>query len=146
MLHFSGDILLFSWIQTCLIKNTSWILRNFLVASVVALSIFIFYLKYFSIFPLNFLCMQIKLKLFSPDIVSALENKKLLSYFRVYRKSSTSAQSDGWITTDRLWYSGPWKYNFCIDNHFENWLEWFEAASQKVFWEVDVSKMLRNVF
>ena len=42
------------------------------------------------------------MKLFSPDIVSALENKKLLSYFRVYRKSSTSAQSDGWITTDRL--------------------------------------------
>ena len=38
--------------------------------------------------------MQTKLELFSPEIVSAFENKELLSQ-RVYRKSATSAQTDG---------------------------------------------------
>ena len=44
--------------------------------------------------------MQVKSELFSPEIVSALENKKLLSHFRVYRKSATSAKTYGWIMTD----------------------------------------------
>ena len=44
--------------------------------------------------------MQIKLELFSPEIVPALENKELLGQFRVYRKSATNAQTDGRITTD----------------------------------------------
>ena len=44
--------------------------------------------------------MEIKLELFSPEIVSALENEELLSHFRVYRKIATSAPTDRWITTD----------------------------------------------
>ena len=39
--------------------------------------------------------MQTKLKLFSPEIVSALENKELPSHFRTYRKSAASSQTDG---------------------------------------------------
>ena len=52
--------------------------------------------------------MQIKLELFSPEIVSAVENKELLSHFRIYRKSAASAQTDGWKKpTNR--YSGKRK-------------------------------------
>ena len=52
----------------------------------------------------DFLCLQVKLELFSPEIVSALENKELLSYFRVCRKIA-SAQMDGRITTDGPLYT-----------------------------------------
>ena len=66
----------------------------------VSLSVCIVYLKFCCIFPESFSCMQIKLELFSPEIVPALENKELLGQFRVYRKSATNAQTDGRITTD----------------------------------------------
>ena len=45
-----------------------------------------------------------KLELILPEIVYALENKELLSHFRVYRKSATNAQIDGRIATDGLLY------------------------------------------
>ena len=60
--------------------------------------------------------MQMKLELFSTEIASAMENKDLLSLFRVYKKSATSAQTDGWITTDGPFYTGGFCYisiNFC---------------------------------
>ena len=44
--------------------------------------------------------MQIKFELSSPGKVSALENKKLLSNIRAYRKSATSPQMDVGITMD----------------------------------------------
>ena len=50
--------------------------------------------------------MQTKLELFSPDVVSASENKELLSYFIVYKKSATSAQTEVQITTDGSLYTG----------------------------------------
>ena len=57
--------------------------------------------------------MQTKLELFSPEIDSALENKELPSckncHFRVNRKSTTSAQTDGRIVIhnlDSLKYDG----------------------------------------
>ena len=43
---------------------------------------------------------SIKLELFSHEIIYALENNKLLNHFKVYRKSATSAQTNGRITTD----------------------------------------------
>ena len=52
------------------------------------------------------ICMQNKLELFSTEIASGLENKELLSHFRVYRKISTSAQTDERITTDEPLYTG----------------------------------------
>ena len=60
----------------------------------VELSVCIFFMKFYWFFPESFHCMQTKLELFSPEIVSAFENKELLSQ-RVYRKSATSAQTDG---------------------------------------------------
>ena len=45
------------------------------------------------------------MELFSPEIVSVLENKELLSHFRVYGKSATSAQTDRRITTDEPLYT-----------------------------------------
>lgn len=47
----------------------------------------------------SFIGRQIKLE-FSPEITSALENKKLLSHFRVFSKRATSAQTDAQVTTD----------------------------------------------
>ena len=52
----------------------------------VALGTSIFYLKFCYIFPKCFFFMQLKLELFSPEIVSALKNKELLSGFRVHKK------------------------------------------------------------
>ena len=52
----------------------------------VALSVCVFYLVICCIFPESFPCIQIKLELFSFKIVSAVENKELLSHFRVYKK------------------------------------------------------------
>ena len=57
----------------------------------IAPSVCIFYLKSCCTFPKRFLGKQIKFELISPKIVYALENKELLSHFRVYRKSATSA-------------------------------------------------------
>ena len=37
--------------------------------------------------------MQLKLELFSLEVISALENKELLSHFRVHRKRGTIAQT-----------------------------------------------------
>ena len=62
------------------------------VALFVALNHCISYLKFCCIFPERYLCMQRKLELFSPKIVSALEYKEKLSLFTVYRKSGTSVQ------------------------------------------------------
>ena len=70
------------------------------VALFVALSVCIFYFKICCIFPENFLSMEIKLELFSPEIVSYLQNKELVSHFRVYGKSAVSVQTARWITTD----------------------------------------------
>ena len=50
--------------------------------------------------------MQTKLELFSTEILSALENKEILSYFRVHRKSATSAQTDGLVVTNEMLYTG----------------------------------------
>ena len=48
--------------------------------------------------------MQTKLELFSPEIVSAFENKELLSQ-RVYRKSATSEKrTDGPLYTQLINY------------------------------------------
>ena len=59
----------------------------------------------------SFLSMQIKLELFSPEIVSAVENKELLSHFRVHRKSAASAQTDGWKKTNEpLFWQKKVKY------------------------------------
>ena len=49
--------------------------------------------------------MQIKLELFSPEIVFPMEIKELLSHFRVCRKCATSAQTDAWIPTDGPLYA-----------------------------------------
>ena len=48
--------------------------------------------------------MQIKLELFLPEIVSALEINELLNHFRVYKKRATKAQTGGQITTDGQCY------------------------------------------
>ena len=29
--------------------------------------------------------------------------------------------------------------------YFGNWVEWLEASSQKVLWEIEASKMLKNI-
>ena len=50
--------------------------------------------------------MQIRFELFSPEIISTLEKKELLSLFRIYRKNTTSAQMDGRITKDGPLYAG----------------------------------------
>ena len=76
----------------------------------VALVFVYFALKLCNIFAESFLCMQVKLELFSPEIASALENIKLLSHFRIYRKSAESAQTDQRITTDRPLYTGVCLY------------------------------------
>ena len=60
-----------------------------------AISVCIFYMKFCCIFVEGFFRIQIKVELFSPEIVPTLENKELLSHFRVHRKSSTSARTDG---------------------------------------------------
>ena len=80
--------------------------ENFLLHFFVAPSVCIFYLKFCCIFSENFPCMQIKLELLSPEIVSALKNKEMLSIFRVYRKNTTSSQMDGQITKNRPLYTG----------------------------------------
>ena len=72
----------------------------------VVLSICTLYLKFCCIFSESFLCMQIKLALFSPEIVSALENKELQSHFRVYGKCATSTQTDRRIAADESLYTG----------------------------------------
>ena len=76
------------------------------VAPIVAQSVFIFYKKFCWVFPKLLFCKQVKLELLSPEIVSPLENKELLSHFRVYRKSATSEQIDRQISTDRPLYNG----------------------------------------
>ena len=69
----------------------------------VALSVCTFYLTFYCIFPEIFIRMQMKLELFSPEIVSVLGNKEQLSHFRVHTKSVTRAQTGGQIMTeDRL--------------------------------------------
>ena len=60
-------------------------------ALLIALNVCTFYLKFFCIFREIYFCMQIELKLSSLEIVSALENKELLSHIRVYRKSNKGA-------------------------------------------------------
>ena len=60
----------------------------FFVELFVALIVYIIYLKFCPIFSEPFLCMQIKLELFSPEIVFVLEKQELLSHFRGYRKSA----------------------------------------------------------
>ena len=60
-----------------------------------ATSVCIFYMKFNSVFAEGFLHMQTKLELFSPEIVPTLENKELLSHFRIHRENSASAQMDG---------------------------------------------------
>ena len=45
------------------------------------------------------------MELFSPEIVF-LENKELLSHFRVYRKITTIAQTEGEITKEGPLYTG----------------------------------------
>ena len=84
------------------------------VALFVGLSVCMFHLKFFCISE-SFICMQIKLELFSPGIASALENKVLLSLFRVYRKSSTSAQKIGRTTKDEPLYTGT---NFLLSSFY----------------------------
>ena len=62
-------------------------------------------MKFCWVSPKRLFCMQIKLELLSPDIVSALE-KELLSHFTVIEKSALIVQTDGRITTDRPLYTG----------------------------------------
>ena len=50
------------------------------LAFFVGLIVCIFYLKFCCIFPESFLYMQIKSELLSPEIVSVVENKELLSH------------------------------------------------------------------
>ena len=76
------------------------------VALFLALRACIFRWTFCCIFLESFLCTQIKLELFSPEIVSALENKELLSHLRVCRKNTTIAQTGGGITTDGPLYTG----------------------------------------
>ena len=52
-------------------------------------------MKFTQILPCRLFCMQVKLELLSPEIVSALENKELLIRFRVYGKSVIPTQTDG---------------------------------------------------
>ena len=78
-------------------KNISRLLCTFCCTFIV-LSVCAIYLKFCCIFPESFPCLQIKLKLLSIEIASALENKELLGRFRVYRKSATSAKMDGRIS------------------------------------------------
>ena len=47
-----------------------------------------------------------KLELFLTERLFTLENKKLLSHFRIHRESATSAQMDGWIMTSGLLNTG----------------------------------------
>ena len=44
--------------------------------------------------------MQIKSELFSPETISALEDKKLLSLIRVYSKSTATVQTEGCIMAE----------------------------------------------
>ena len=60
-------------------------------ALLIGLSVCTFYLKIFCIFREIYFCMQVELKLSSLEIVSASENKELLSHIRVYRKSNKGA-------------------------------------------------------
>ena len=69
----------------------------FFAALFVSLNVCVFYLKFCCIFPDSFLCLQIKLELFST---------KELTQVRVYRKSATIAQTDGGITTEEPLYTG----------------------------------------
>ena len=50
--------------------------------------------------------MQVTLELLSPEIVSTLKNKELPSHFRVDRKITTSAETNGRMTTDGPLYNG----------------------------------------
>ena len=59
-----------------------------------ALSVCIFCVKFCCIFLESFLCMQIKLELLSPGIVSALKTKELLSHFRVCRCRERRTDND----------------------------------------------------
>ena len=93
-----------------IIKNKRHECCELLIELFVALSVCIFSLKFFCIFAESFLCIQIKLESFSPEIVSTLENKELLSRFRVYRKSVTSAQKEGQITMDGPLKTGSLTY------------------------------------
>ena len=111
MLHFTGKAPLFSYNQICLIKIHEEYCAIF-DAVFVAPSVCIMYLKSCCIFPESFICMQMKLESFTPEIVSALENAKsfsILSHFKVHRKSATNVQPDGRITTDGPLYTGHWQ-------------------------------------
>ena len=50
-------------------------------------SVCIFYMKFNSVFAEGFVGMQTKLELFLPEVVTTLENKKLLSHFRIHREN-----------------------------------------------------------
>ena len=50
-------------------------------------SVCIFYMTFNSVFAEGFAGMQTKLELFLPKIVTTLENKKLLSHFRIHREN-----------------------------------------------------------
>ena len=61
-----------------------------------------------------------KIEYFSPEIVSALENKELINHFKVFRKSATSAHMDGRIIADIPLYTGQFsRMQFIPENAFE---------------------------
>ena len=50
-------------------------------------------------------------------LISPLETKEQLIRFRVYGKITTSAQTDGWITTDGPLYTGGYHHNGFVATH-----------------------------
>ena len=98
MLHFTREVALFSHNQICLIKLYKKYCE-FFVSFFVALSVCIFHIKLCCFFPESFCCIQIKLELFSLEIVSILENIELLSHFRVSRKKCNKC-TNWWTDND----------------------------------------------
>ena len=84
-------------------KNTSRILCTFCCTFYCIKSLYIL-LEVLLHFPEIFLCMQVKLELFSPEIVSALQ---ILSYFRIYRKNAASADRPHLLHDGGPLYTGP---------------------------------------
>ena len=90
-------------------KRTSWMLLTFYCTFRCTKCLYIFP-KFWCVFKESFLSVQIKVELYWPEIISALEDKESLSHFRVYRKSEADAQTDGRITTHGPLYTGSLKY------------------------------------
>ena len=106
MLHFIGENSFVMLRQKCLIQNISWLLCIFWCIFCCSKCLYILLEVLFHL-SRSFLCIQVKLELLSPEIVSALKNKEPVSHSAIYRKSAQNTQKDGGTVIHRCLLIGP---------------------------------------